>query len=66
MINILALSHGAAFDFGFNLGYLIEDTCNCNIQLNPNTFKDGYWENRSLTIHNLLSDKYVPKQSSNK
>lgn len=27
---------GAAFNVGFNLGYLIEDTCNCNIQINWN------------------------------
>lgn len=28
---------GAAASFGYNLGYLIEDVCNCNIQINPYT-----------------------------
>lgn len=28
---------GAAASFGYNLGYLIESICNCNIQLNPFT-----------------------------
>ena len=28
---------GAAASFGYNLGYLIEHTCNCNIQYNPIT-----------------------------
>ncbi len=35
-VNIIGFMgvYGAAFNFGFNLGYLIEDACDCNIQVN--------------------------------
>ncbi len=35
---------GAAFSFGWNLGYLIEDTCDCNIQLNWEAIGKKRWD----------------------
>lgn len=49
---------GASASFGYNLGYLIEDICNCNIQLNPYTMDFTPIEQTLTEYDNLGIDLY--------
>ena len=59
---------GAAFNVGFNLGYLIEDTCNCNIQINWNNvnvynMKHGnfnkFFKDSNPTYNTVFSSEFL-------